>query len=136
MTATDPKTTAQNCCVPGADSAQHEKAVKTFTPRADVYETKDAVELFADMPGVDEKSLDITLDKNVLTIRGNTETSAPAGFTSAHVEYAEGHYERSFKLADEIDRESIKASIKNGILRVTLNKAAPPQARKIEVKVN
>ena len=136
MTATDTKTTAQNCCTPGADAVQLKKSVKTFTPRADVYETKDAVELFADMPGVDEKSLDITLDKNVLTIRGKADAQVPQGYVAAYVEYDDGNYERSFKLADEIDRDSIKATIKNGILRVTLSKAAPPQARKIEVKVS
>jgi len=136
MTATETKPAAQQTCGANATCERPAAAKKVFTPRADVYETKDTVELFADMPGVDEKSLDITLEKSVLTIRGHVDTSTPAGYKSALQEYDEGDYERSFKLADEIDRDGIKAAIKNGVLHVTLTKAGPAVARKIEVKAS
>jgi HSP20 family molecular chaperone IbpA len=136
MTATETKPTAQTCCGAQAANDHPANAKKVFWPRADIFETKDAVEIVADMPGVDDKALDITLEKSVLTIRGKVESSVPEGFKAAYAEYDEGDYERSFKLSDEIDRDGIKASIKNGVLRVTLVKAGPAQARKIEVKAN
>ncbi|MEI6235067.1 MAG: Hsp20/alpha crystallin family protein [Planctomycetota bacterium] len=136
MTATETKPINQACCGTDATCERPAVATKVFMPRADVYETKEHVELVADVPGVDEKTLDITLEKSVLTIRGKVESTAPAGYTVAYVEYDEGNYERAFKLADEIDRDSIKASIKNGVLRVTLTKAGPAKARKIDVLAN
>ncbi len=131
MTLTDTNT---NTCETGCATQQTAAVKKTYMPRADVFETKDSVVLVADLPGVDEKSVDITLEKNVLTIHGKVEPSTPAGFKAAFAEYGEGDYERSFKLADEIDRNAIEASVKNGILRVTLQKAGPSLAKKIEVK--
>lgn len=112
----------------------YEKPRSVFMPRADILETKDAVVILADMPGVDEKNLDITLEKNVLTIKGTTAAKSPENFTSAYAEYDEGDYERSFTLGDDVSRENIQASIKNGVLKVELAKAGPAQARKIEVK--
>jgi len=107
---------------------------KVFMPRADVVETKDSVVVLADMPGVDEKSLDITLEKNVLTIFGSVEAQWPKGHTPEYVEYDIGDYRRAFTLSDEVDREGIQASVKNGVLRLTLPKAGPAKAKKITVK--
>lgn len=134
MTATETRPVARTC-----DNSTCERPAaskKIFLPRADIYETKDTVELYADLPGIDEKSLDITIEKNVLSIRGSVTPSVPEGHTAAYLEYGEGDYERSFKLADEIDRNGIQAAIKNGVLHVTLNKAVPAQARKIDVKAS
>ncbi|HTL52290.1 MAG TPA: Hsp20/alpha crystallin family protein [Planctomycetota bacterium] len=104
------------------------------TPRTDILETSDRVLLIADMPGVDEKAVEITLEKNLLTIRGRAAWEAPADFKLAYQEFALGDYERSFRLSDEISREGIAASMKNGVLRVTLPKAEPVRHRRIEVK--
>ena len=136
MTATETKPSVQNTCCASAAPERPEAAKKVFLPRADIYETKDAVELVADMPGVDEKSVEITLEKNILTLRGTVESSAPAGHKVAYAEYDEGNYERAFKVSDEIDREGIQASVKNGVVRVTLRKAGPAKVSKIEVKAS
>jgi len=109
-------------------------ARKVFIPRVDICETKDAIVLLADMPGVDEKSIDITLEKNVLTLLGRVEPETYEGYRAAYVEYAAGDYERAFTLSDEIDRDRIDASVKNGVLRLTLPKAEPVKLRKINVK--
>lgn len=136
MIATETKSAVQNTGATAGVPARSAAARKVFMPRTDIYETKDTVELLADMPGVNEKSVDITLEKNVLTLRGTVEPTSPDGFKVAYAEYDEGNYERAFTITDEIDREGIQASVKNGVLRVTLHKAGPAKARKIEVKGN
>jgi HSP20 family molecular chaperone IbpA len=110
------------------------QARKVFVPRVDICETKDAIVLLADMPGVDEKSIDITLEKNVLTLMGRLEPETYEGYGAAYVEYDAGDYERAFTLSDEIDRDRIDASVKNGVLRLTLPKAEPVKLKKINVK--
>lgn len=107
---------------------------KAYIPNVDILERKDDIILIADMPGVDEKSVDITLDKNILTINGYVEPEVPEKCCLAYAEYNIGDYERTFTLSDEIDRNGIEASVKNGVLRLTLPKAAEVKERKIAVK--
>lgn len=108
--------------------------VKTFVPRVDIYETKDALLLIADMPGVDEKSVDVELEKNILTITGYVNTDGIKDKSMVYSEYEIGDYERSFTLSDEIDREKILATVKNGVLRLELPKAEKIKPKKIEIK--
>jgi HSP20 family protein len=105
-----------------------------FVPRADVYELDDRLMIVAEIPGVDEKSVDIVLEKDILTINAYVEPFQPEGYTLTYAEYEVGDYTRSFKLSNEIDREKIEASIKSGVLRLTLPKAAAAKTRKISVK--
>lgn len=107
---------------------------KIFSPRADIYEKPDCLAVYADMPGVDEKSVDVTLEQNVLTITGAVREALPKGYTLARAEYAVGDYQRVFKLSDEVDREKISAVMKNGVLCLTLPKMPQAQSRKIAVK--
>jgi len=105
-----------------------------FVPRADIYETDDGIFIVADMPGVDESSLDITLENNVLTINGYVEPVPPQGYSLVYSEYREGDYVRSFRLSDEIDRSGIDATLKDGVLRLHLPKVKEARLRKIAVK--
>ena len=107
---------------------------KLFLPAVDIYETADAVVLLADMPGVDENSVDITLEKNILTIYGRVEPQQPAGHNLAYSEYNIGDYHRSFSISNEIDWEHIEGTVKGGVLRLTLPKTGPAQTKKISVK--
>jgi HSP20 family molecular chaperone IbpA len=107
---------------------------KVFTPRADIYETPEAIVVLADMPGVDDGSVEITVEKNILTIDGHVEPFRPEGYRPAHTEYGIGDYHRAFTLSDEIAREGIHATMKGGVLRLTLPKAGPALARKIPVR--
>jgi HSP20 family protein len=117
-----------------APNAERMTERKVFLPRADVYETADGVIVEADMPGVDEKSLDITVENDVLTIRGKVEAVENPGYKPAYAEYETGDYERAFTLSQDIDRERIDASIRNGVLRLALPKATQARAHKIAVK--
>ena len=107
---------------------------KVFTPRADIYETRDHIVVLADMPGVDEQSVDITLEKNILTLTGRTHELKLPGHKLAYAEYDTGDYQRVFTLSDEVDRDGIQAVVKNGVLRLTLPKVAEAKSRKIVVK--
>jgi HSP20 family molecular chaperone IbpA len=107
---------------------------RTFVPRADIRETPDAVVITADMPGVDAKSVDVRVERDLLTIHGTVAPEKPEGYTPAYTEYATGDWHREFVLSDEVKRDAIRAAVKNGVLRLTLPKADP--ARKIEVKAD
>jgi len=107
--------------------------VKTFVPRVDIYENKDALYLIADMPGVDEKTVDIELEKNLLTITGRVENGRIAEATMMYSEYEIGDYERVFTLSEEIDRDKIVATVKNGVLRLELPKAEKVKPKKITI---
>ena len=108
--------------------------VQCFIPRTDIYETEDEIVVVADIPGTDESSVDITLEKNILTIDANVEPNSPDGYDLAHGEYGIGDYQRSFRISSEVDRDKIKASVKNGELHLHLPKAEAVKAKKIQVK--
>jgi HSP20 family protein len=106
---------------------------KVYAPNVDILERKDEIVVTADLPGVDEKSLDITLEKNVLTINGRVESEVHEPYRMAYSEYGIGDYQRAFTLSDEVDKERIQATMKNGILRLVMPKAAAAKTRKIMV---
>ena len=116
------------------DGVERTRSQRVYIPRTGIYEIEDAILLVANMPGVDESSVDITLDKNLLTIKGYVEEDLPEGYSLAYAEYEIGDYERSFTLSDEIDREHIEAEVKDGVLHLRLPKAEPAMAKKIAVK--
>jgi len=107
---------------------------RVFVPRVDIYETADAIVLVADMPGVDETGVDITLEKNVLNIVGEVKATEEKEYSLSYAEYDAGDYERAFTISDEVDRDRIEATVKNGVLRVVLPKAEAVKARKIAIK--
>lgn len=118
------------------EGAERTRATRVYVPRVDILSEENGIVIFADMPGVDENNVDITVEKNVLTINGFVDTTSPApeGYELAYHEYGVGDYQRSFTLPDEIDRNGIEASLSHGVLRINLPKAPEAQARKITVK--
>lgn len=107
-----------------------------FIPRADIYELDDKIVIVTDVPGADENSIDITLEKNVLTINAYVEPLRPEGYSLAYAEYEQGDYQRSFRLSNEVDQEHIVANIKDGVLYLELPKADTLKTRKISVKAS
>ena len=107
---------------------------RIYTPRADIYETKDELVVVMDVPGVDENSMDIVLDKSVLTINAFPAYERPEKLSLAYAEYGEGDYQRSFALSEEIDRKRIQANVKDGVLYLKLPKADAVKPQKINVK--
>lgn len=119
---------------PAVEGAERTRERRAFVPRADIFETADAIVVLADMPGVDGDAVEITLEKNVLTINAYADEPAADGFEIAYAEYEAGDYTRRFSLSDQIDQSGIVASMHDGVLRLVLPKAEPVKARKIAVK--
>jgi HSP20 family molecular chaperone IbpA len=103
-----------------------------YSPSVDIIERETEFVVYADMPGVDGHSVDVTLDKDVLTVYGTVKAEAKAE-GDAHEEYVAADYKRIFTLGAKIDRDAIGASVKHGVLTLVLPKAAELQPRKIEI---
>ena len=116
------------------DEMERTRSRRSFVPRADIYETDKEIIVLADVPGANEKTVDVTLEKNVLSITAYVEPAIPSGFDVAYAEYEEGDYQRSFRLSDEIDRDKIEATVSNGVLRLRLPKLQEVATKKIVVK--
>jgi HSP20 family molecular chaperone IbpA len=118
----------------GSIPAEPTDAGPTFTPPADILEKGDTAVLLLDVPGADPASLDVTFDKRILTIAARVTSAAPEGYAPVHLEFREGTYERRFVFSEEMDGEHIDATLKDGVLRLTVPKAAAGAAKKITVK--
>ena len=110
------------------------RSMNVYTPDVDILEKDDAIIVLADIPGVGESNVDITLEKDVLSIYAKVEPEVPEKHQLLRAEYGVGDYQRSFTLSNEIDREKIEATVKNGVLRLVLPKAKAAQTRKITVQ--
>ncbi|MCC7130598.1 MAG: hypothetical protein B6D39_10415 [Anaerolineae bacterium UTCFX2] len=120
--------------IDNAEDTERTRDQACFLPRADIYEMDDQIVIVADMPGADKNSIDVTLEKNILTINAAVDPVIPQGYALQAAEYEVGDYHRTFRLSNEIDRSKIEAVVKDGVLRLYLTKAAEAKARKISVK--
>ena len=107
--------------------------------RWDVAETDDAVKISADLPGLTEKDIDVTLNEGVLTIKGERKTEKETDDKDKHyhrLERSYGAFERAMSLPSDVDESKIVADFKNGVLELTLPKKpeAKKKAKKIQVK--
>ncbi len=107
---------------------------RVYSPGVDIIERKNDILMLADIPGADEKSVDITLEKNVLTISGTVEAGIPENQKLTIMEYGIGDYQRAFTLADEVDKDRIQATVKNGVLCLVLPRMEAAKTKKIAVK--
>ena len=115
------------------DGTERTQARRVYVPQVDILESEQALVLVADMPGVDENGVDVTVEKYILTIKGAVVAEVPAGYKLSYEEYGVGNYERSFTLPNEIDRDGIQATIKEGVLTLTLPKAQQALSKKVTV---
>jgi HSP20 family protein len=102
-----------------------------FVPAVDILEDGDQLILIADMPGVDASGIDIRIENNELHIHGRVSRTTPGEYLVS--EYPIGDFMRSFVLSNLVDASLVSASIKNGVLRVTLPKSQAAKPRKIQV---
>lgn len=103
-------------------------------PHVDILEHADHYKMLLDLPGVSKEKLDVTLDKNMLSIVGVAEFVVPEGYQPIDGRNAHRSYERSFRLSDEIDREHIEVELTNGVLSLRLPKSQQAQKVKLAVK--
>ncbi|HEY9785787.1 MAG TPA: Hsp20/alpha crystallin family protein [Candidatus Obscuribacterales bacterium] len=116
------------------NNAEQTRPSKLYMPRTDIYESKDQLLLIADMPGVTQETVEITLEQNILTIYGRVEQPEFPGYQLTYAEYGLGDYRRVFALSNEIDREGIQAFVKDGVLKLVLPKSKDAIPRRIAVK--
>ncbi len=106
----------------------------TVVPAVDIVETEAGVLLVADLPGCDESSVEIAIEDRVLTVRGRPQADAPEGLDLAAAEHPPATFERTFTVSEIIDTEHIQATVRDGVLRLTLPKAEAARPRKIDIK--
>lgn len=106
------------------------------TPRMDVHESDDEICIDTDLPGVSEKDIEVRLDDDVLTLRGERKTERREGANGNYhvMERSMGTFQRSMRLPFHVDPAQVKASFENGVLTVRLPKA-PQQARSRRIEV-
>lgn len=115
-------------------SAHHTEA---WSPPIDVYETGDRYVIAAELPGLTREEIELALEDSRLTIRGRRRERSRQADDVLHfhqVERGHGAFARTFDFADKINPDGVTADLSNGVLTVTLQKVAPPPARKIEVR--
>ncbi len=104
-------------------------------PSMDVVETDKEIEITAELPGLEEKDVQINVADNVLTIKGEKKAEKEQKDKNYRlVERSYGSFERSLELPDGVNTDDIKATIDKGVLKVVVPKPAPAQSKKIEVK--
>lgn len=102
-----------------------------MTPPVDIYETPESLVVIADMPGIDPAHLEVRVDQHLLTLRGQTQEQMPGDLRSR--EYTLVSFFRQFELGEQIDQDGIRADLKQGVLTLTLPKAAKAKPRAIPV---
>ena len=111
------------------------RPASNFAPAFEVKETNDSFVLRADLPGVDEKDLDIAVHNGVLTVSGSRAAEErKEGESYVLYERQYGSFSRSFALPDMADGERIEAAMTNGVLTLTIAKKAEAKPRKIAIK--
>lgn len=104
-----------------------------FRPDVDILEQPDAYLILADMPGASEDSVDISLEKGILTLDARAPESDSEG-TARYSEYRSGGYHREFRISKDVDATAVSARMKNGVLELRLPKSAESQPRRITVE--
>lgn len=114
---------------------QHESSLSTWAPAVDIYETEHELVVKADLPEVDAKDLDIRVENNILTIRGERKFEKKVNEDNyLRVERTYGSFSRSFSLSNTVNSEAIKADYQNGVL--TLSLPTREEAKPKQIKVN
>lgn len=106
-------------------------------PRLDVDETEKAYEISVELPGIDEKDLEVSVADGVLTIKGEKKAESESKDKGRlHVERSFGSFQRTLSLPADADAEKIDAGFRNGVLKLTIGKTVEtaPEARKITIK--
>ena len=108
----------------------------SWAPAVDVYEKDGNIVLKAELPGLDPKDVDVRVENNILTLRGERRFDDEVKRDNYHrVERAYGTFTRSFTLPNAVDTNNIKADFKDGVLHVVLPKKEEAKQRQIQINV-
>ena len=108
----------------------------TFVPPADIYEDEHSITLKLEVPGIEEKDIDVQLENNTLTVKGERKFEKEEKEENFHrIERRYGVFARSFTLPDAVDSGNVEANYENGILKIRLAKRAEAKPKQIKVTV-
>ena len=118
------------------ERAGEESSLTAWAPAVDIYETEHELVVKADLPDIDPKDLDIRVENNILTIRGERKFEKKVNEDNyLRVERSYGSFARSFTLANTVNAEAIKADYQNGVLTLTIPKREEAKPKQIKVNV-
>ena len=113
-----------------------ESALTAWSPAVDIYETENELVLKADLPDMNEKDLDVKVENNMLTIRGERKFEEKVSEENyLRIERTYGSFSRSFSLPSTVNSEAISAEYKNGVLTVQLPKRAESKPKQVKVNI-
>ena len=113
------------------------EAAHWFSPALDAKETKDAYVFSLDLPGIEQKDVDISVKENILTISGKREHEETAEDDNYFAcERSHGSFSRSFTLPRSADVEGVSADLKNGVLTVSVSKKPEAQPKQITISTS
>ena len=115
--------------------SKEEKTVpgRYYIPYTDIHETDEALTVVMEMPGVETKDINVSLENDVLRVDGQIDFAKYEGMEPVYTEYNVGPYTRSFTLSNKIDQQQISAQVDDGVLTLTLKKAKEAMPRKIAI---
>jgi HSP20 family protein len=120
----------------GIERAGEDSSLTTWAPAVDIYETVRELVVKADLPEVDPKDLEIRVENNILTLRGERKFESKVSEDKyLRVERTYGSFSRSFSLANTVNPEAIKADYNNGVLTLTIPKREEAKPKQIKINV-
>ncbi|MYL82855.1 Hsp20 family protein [Desulfovibrio aerotolerans] len=111
-----------------------ERRLPRVKPATDIIEKEDGFYIYVDMPGVSKEQLVIDLNEDELKVSGKAEYKLPEGQKLGHVEFGGGEYFRSYTVSHIVDKERIRATLRDGVLELHLPRLERVQARKIDIQ--
>ena len=106
------------------------RPTRAFMPKADIFETEDALTVVLEMPGADRDNINISVENGVLTVEGTINL----GLQPVYSEYNVGPFRRSFRMSSRIDQYNINAEMSDGVITLVLPKVEEAKPRRIEVR--
>ena len=114
---------------------REDERFNSFTPHLDVSETDTEIKVTAELPGLDENDIEVSLDRNVLTISGEKKSESEEKSENFYrMERSYGKFQRSIPLPAEVKADEVEATFKQGLLHVTLPRTEPKDVKKIGIK--
>jgi HSP20 family protein len=114
--------------------AENREEQPALVPPVDVLEDEGGITLYADLPGVPKERLDVRIDGEALFIEGEMGLEMPRGMEAMHIEVSLPRYRRVFTLSKDLDPERMHAELRNGVLKIHIQKAEHAKPRRVEIR--
>ena len=116
-----------------ASAEEATRSARYYVPGTDIHESDDALDIAMEVPGVARDGVEVTLEKDVLKVVAQVDSSNYEGLEPIYTEYEVGHFQRSFSLSSTIDQGGISARVESGVLHLHLPKTREAAPRRISV---